>query len=271
LSIKIVESVKTMQNPDITLPLGWRLEHYHSIGSTNDLAKQRARAGEPGGLVILADEQTHGRGRMGRTWVAPPRSSLLVSLLLREPTIRAEHSYRLTMLAAVALCEALEALLPIQAQLKWPNDLMLAGADGVYRKAAGILAEVDIRAGWVSWLVLGCGVNLTWQPIGVIDERDLANKATSVFAVSGKEIAPATLLAAYTGKIAFHLAQLQHDPEILFGQWHNRLITLGMPVVVQLPDQQIQGIAEDVSESGGLRVRMADGSVRVIAAGEVEA
>jgi BirA family transcriptional regulator, biotin operon repressor / biotin---[acetyl-CoA-carboxylase] ligase len=260
-----------MMNASIILPPGWRLEHYQSIGSTNDLAKQRARAGEPGGLVILADEQTQGRGRMGRTWVAPPCSSLLVSLLLRELNIRAEHSYRLTMMAAVALCEALEALLPIQAHLKWPNDLMLAGADGVYRKAAGILAEVDIRAGWVSWVVVGCGVNLTWQPSGVIDERDLADKATSVFAVSGKEIAPAELLAAYTGAIAFHLVQVQHNPEVLFDHWRSRLITLGMPVAVHLPDQHIQGIAEDVSASGGLQVRMADGSVRVIAAGEVEA
>src|SRR5204862_3415461 len=105
--------------------VGRAIEYYPQAGSTNDLARRKARAGCPEGLVILADQQTAGRGRLGRAWAAPPGSSLLLSLLLRPAWLAPSAAISLTMLAAVALCEAVEQVVPAHAALKWPNDLLL--------------------------------------------------------------------------------------------------------------------------------------------------
>src|SRR5262245_41275216 len=112
--------------------VGRAVEHYSQVGSTNDLIRQYARSGRPEGLVIVADEQTAGRGRMGRAWAAPPGSNLLLSLLLRPSWLAPAEAFSLTMLASVALCEAVEQVAPLHAALKWPNDLLLS-----VRTAAG--------------------------------------------------------------------------------------------------------------------------------------
>src|SRR5262249_38484749 len=129
-----------------TAIVGRPLLRYAQVGSTNDLAKQRARAGEAEGLVILAEEQTAGRGRQGRGWAAPPGSGLLLSLLLRPAWLPPGDAFLLMMLAGVALCEAVEQVAPLRAGLKWPNDLLLPagpGAQAPTHKAAGILSELE--------------------------------------------------------------------------------------------------------------------------------
>src|SRR5215218_3948735 len=92
--------------------IGYLIEHHVQVGSTNDLTRRQARAGHPEGLVILAEQQTAGRGRMGRAWAAPPGSSLLLSLLLRPSWLAPADAFSLTMLASVALCEAVEQVVP---------------------------------------------------------------------------------------------------------------------------------------------------------------
>lgn len=296
------------EHAELTTLSGWRIERHATVGSTNDLAKARARAGDLGRLAIVADEQTSGRGRMGRSWVAPPRSSLLVSLLVRpgaaggraalrdseridpstpathiqlEPMLSGEHAYVMTMLAAVALCEAIEAVVPIQAVLKWPNDLMLSGSDGRLRKAAGILAEVDIRSGLVAWVVLGFGVNLTWHPSGVIDGRDLAQHATSLYAAAGldrMDIAMdgaaerTAILHALLKRVSAWDATLGDSGATeLSSIWRSRLSTIGQQVAIQLPDRVVEGLAEDVEPSGALRVRDRAGQLQIVTTGEVRA
>ena len=157
-----------------TSVLGRTIEYYAQTGSTNDLARRHARAGHQEGLVILADEQTAGRGRMGRAWVAPPGSSLLLSLLLRPAWLPPANSFALTMLAGVALCEAVEQVTP-GAALKWPNDLLLpirGPAGPALRKAAGILSELELDADRIAWVVIGLGVNVNWSPSGVVDGHE---------------------------------------------------------------------------------------------------
>ncbi len=272
----------------------WRIEWHESVGSTNDLAKAHARNGESGGLAIIADQQTSGRGRMGRSWIAPPGSSLLVSLLLRpevegsertearDPAapnpqrarLPADQAYLLTMLAAVSLCEAIEELLPIQAALKWPNDVLLSGPDGQYRKTAGILAEVDIREGMVAWVVLGFGVNISWHPSGVVDGRDLGHYATSLAEAShrAQHVGRVELLQALLRRVTAWDAALGADgATLLFTTWRNRLVTLGQPVVVRLPDRTVEGVAEGVEPGGALRIRDTTGQVQIVTTGEVEA
>ncbi len=165
-----------------TAVVGRPLVVHAQVGSTNDLVRQQARAGQPEGLVVLAEEQTAGRGRMGRGWAAPPGSSLLLSLLLRPDWLLPADSFALTMLAGVALCEAVEQAAPLRAALKWPNDLMLpvAGAsEPALRKSAGILSEIELAGDQIAWVVVGMGVNVNWAPQGFVDGRDLAEVGCS--------------------------------------------------------------------------------------------
>src|SRR5215211_1447645 len=121
------------------LPKGWRVLYEPTVTSTNDLAREAARRGWPDRSVFVADYQTAGRGRHGRTWTAPPRTGLLMSVLLRHRGA-APHYY--TMLTSVAVCEAIERLLGLEPAIKWPNDVMIDD-----RKVAGVLAEATDDGG----------------------------------------------------------------------------------------------------------------------------
>ena len=132
---------KAIQHDLPTTVIGRSVQYYARVGSTNDLARELARAGQAEGLTLVADEQASGRGRMGRGWAAPPGSSLLVSVLLRPSWLAPADSFALTMVAGVALCEAIEQATPLQAALKWPNDLLLrihTASGPALRKAAGL-------------------------------------------------------------------------------------------------------------------------------------
>src|SRR4051812_43212055 len=133
------------------LPPGWQVLHEPSVESTNDLARAAADRNWPDRSVFVADYQTKGRGRHGRTWVCPPLAGLLVSVLLRRRDAP-PHTY--TMLAAVGLCEAIERLLALEPQIKWPNDVVVDG-----QKVAGVLAEAT-DDGRERTVIVGIGVNV---------------------------------------------------------------------------------------------------------------
>ncbi len=257
---------------ELTLPANWRLEHYAHIGSTNDLAKQRARDGIPDGLVIVADQQISGRGRMGRSWEMPAGTGLPVSILLRPIWLQPADAYLLTMLAAVSLCLATEQVASVQALLKWPNDLLLRDSDGVLRKAAGILTELEARDGAINWAVIGIGLNIAWQPVGIVDGRDLAQMATSLASASGVFVSRRDVLRALLEALATGIDALRAGNQAaLFDSWRARLATISQTVTVRLPDRSISGIAEGVTAMGALQVRDAQGLLHIITAGDVEA
>jgi BirA family biotin operon repressor/biotin-[acetyl-CoA-carboxylase] ligase len=256
-----------------TAIVGRPLLFYDQVGSTNDLAKQRARAGDAEGLVVLADEQTAGRGRQGRAWAAPPGSSLLMSLLLRPSWLSPTDLFALTMLAGTALCEAVERVATVRAALKWPNDLLLPAAPGVppaTHKAAGILCECELAGDQVDWVVIGIGVNVSWTPTGEVDGRDLARLATSLAVASGEPIGRAGLLRALLIRLDERYRALrQGRREELFVAWRSRLATVGQPTIVRLPQRELRGIAEGVEPSGALRLRDERGVMHTILAGDV--
>jgi BirA family biotin operon repressor/biotin-[acetyl-CoA-carboxylase] ligase len=253
--------------------VGQTIERYAEVGSTNDLARQQARAGHSEGLVILADRQTAGRGRAGRTWAAPAGSSLLLSLLLRPSWLPPVDSFALTMLAGVALCEAVEQIAPPHAALKWPNDLMLPvkTANGpALRKAAGILSEIEFAGDTIAWVVLGIGVNVNWSPAGSVDGRDLAEVATSLGVAAGQPVARLPLLRALLERLDAHYAALRRGGrDALFDAWRERLATLGQPVQIHLPQGELSGTAEAVAQSGALLVRDEHGLLHSVMAGDV--
>ena len=253
--------------------VGRALEHYPQADSTNDLARRQARADHAEGLVILADAQTAGRGRMGRAWIAPPGSSLLLSLLLRPTWLAPADAFSLTMLAGVALCEAVEHVTPAHAALKWPNDLLLparTAAGPTLRKAAGILSEIELTGEQIAWVVIGIGVNVSWSPSGVVDERDLADVATSVGAAAGQPTERLPLLRALLERLDARYDALRRGGQAdLFECWRDRLATLGQPVQIGLPHGDLRGVAEAVERSGALRVRDKHGALHMVLAGDV--
>lgn len=267
-------ALRPLQRDLATHVIGRSILRYERIGSTNDVAKERALAGEPEGLVVLAEEQAAGRGRMGRAWLAPPGSSLLMSLLLRPAWLPAGDVFAPTMLAGVALCEAVEQVALARAALKWPNDLLLpsgAGDPGPLRKAAGVLCDMQLDGERVAWVVVGMGLNVNWAPAGTVDGRDLAQYATSVAAAAGREVDRAALLRALLQRLDARYLALKHGRrDELFAAWRARLATLGQRVEVRLAGGALHGTAEDVEHAGTLRVRDAQGAVHRVTAGDVE-
>jgi BirA family biotin operon repressor/biotin-[acetyl-CoA-carboxylase] ligase len=267
------ESIAAVERDLKTITLGHPLLWYPSVGSTNDLVRERAGAGAPEGLVIGADEQTAGRGRQGRGWAAPPASSLLLSLLLRPSWLPPADLFYLTMLAGVALCEAVAQVASVPVALKWPNDLILPlrpGALPATHKAAGILSEVELANGETSWVVIGIGVNVNWSPGGVIDGRDLAQVATSLADAAGRSIDRVVLLRVLLERIDARYQALRHGQrEELFADWRGRLATIGQSTVVWLPQGELHGVAEGVEPSGALRLRDEQGALHVVLAGDV--
>ncbi len=246
--------------PDLLHALtGLRLAHpiyvYQQIGSTNDEAKRLAESGAPEGLLIVAEEQTAGRGRLGRQWLTPPGGSLAFSLILR-PTLPAAQAARLTMLAGVAVCEAIEQTTPLTAQLKWPNDILIAG-----QKAGGLLLETALIGDELGYAVLGLGLNISFVPTGV----DFP--ATSLQA-AGAEVDRLRLLLAILTRLEAHYANILDDT--LPSVWRARLALMGVPSVLRAPDGTTHaGHAVDVSPDGALLFQTDAGETLRVLAGDV--
>ncbi len=233
--------------------LGHRIIYYPSIGSTNTAARALAREGAPDGTVLLADEQTQGRGRHGRHWTAPPCTGLAVSVLLRPaPDF---PLYTLTMAAALAAGDAVRALTGPRCTLKWPNDVLIDGA-----KIGGILLELDeAEASWT--VVIGIGLNVNAAP-------DLPG-VRALSAVTGAPIAREPLLIHLLERLEAYVTLAAYEPATVRRLWRERLVTLGHPVRVQTPDDAFAGVALDVDAEGALLVRDSDGAVRAVHAGDV--
>lgn len=246
-------------------------------GSTNADVMELARDGAPEGIVVVADHQTAGRGRAGRSWTAPSEASLLASVLLRPPASAVDLT---TTAVAVSAAEALELLAGFEPRLKWPNDLVWPG-DGSApdRKLAGILAEADWPAGSTAdagyrvpdpderlAVVVGIGINVAW-PDDLPD--DLADIAIACNHISDRPIDREALLVALLERLAvWYPALVSGDREPLLAAWRARSATLGRRVRVDLGREQVEGLAADITSSGHLVVETEHGPRR-IAVGDV--
>lgn len=226
---------------DVVVGGGWRVEVVEETGSTNADVAVRTRAGEPPGLVLVAEAQTLGRGRLGRTWSSPPRAGLTFSALLTVPP-----SPWVPLLAGVAVCRALADAAGVDARLKWPNDVLVGD-----RKICGILAEV--AAGQV---VLGVGLNVSTRA----DELPPDRPSTSV-ALAGGVTDRLTLLRALLRCLAC---------DTTGDDYRELCATLGREVSVQLPDDTVAtGTATAIDDDGRLVVTDAAGAATAYAAGDV--
>ncbi|HEU0251051.1 MAG TPA: biotin--[acetyl-CoA-carboxylase] ligase [Solirubrobacteraceae bacterium] len=227
--------------------LGWPRLHLRRTDSTNERARQLAIAGAPHGTLVIADEQTAGRGRHGRSWVAAPGTCLLCSLVLRWP----ESSHPpalLPLMAGVAVGEAIGQ----DAHLKWPNDVVL-GDD--LKKLAGILVEARTQDGWA---VLGIGVNVA------LDLRDLPADVRGRAATLGRE--PAAIEPLLADLLAALSAGLTKQPQQTLAAWRARDALAGRQIAW---GQDQRGQAQGVDEEGRLLVLSAEGSTVTLSAGDV--
>ncbi|MFQ3664400.1 MAG: biotin--[acetyl-CoA-carboxylase] ligase [Chloroflexaceae bacterium] len=257
---------------------------YDTVSSTMDLAREwlTTHVGERGPLLITAEVQTSGRGRLDRRWEAPAGTALLTSLALRPSWLALERGVTLVWMAAVALCEAIEAVTTLQATLKWPNDVLLPVRASVpaapdddgsgprvqagWAKTAGILLEVGLGIRNLNWAIIGCGVNVSAAP----PPEALRYPATSITAAAGAPVARLELLRAFLRRLDHWYTGLSTGNEAaLFAAWRTRLLTLGQEVYVETPDGPVTGRAEDVDETGALLVRDSAGSLHVVATGDV--
>jgi BirA family biotin operon repressor/biotin-[acetyl-CoA-carboxylase] ligase len=237
----------------------WRapVEHHDSLESTSDRLKDLARSGALEGTVVVADRQTAGRGRQGRTWESP-LGNLYVSALLR-PTA-ATLSSLLPLAAGVAVAEGLERL-GLRAQLKWPNDVVMGD-----RKVGGILAESSATGLQVDWVVVGIGVNVR-APLG----PELRDTAVSLADVGGSHLPVEDVLCAVLAGLSVWYHRLRDEGGgMVLDEWRRRSVPWwGKPVETWFEGNRITGRAAFVDDEGGLVLQMDDGSRKTLRSGEV--
>jgi BirA family biotin operon repressor/biotin-[acetyl-CoA-carboxylase] ligase len=233
------------------------------VDSTNAMLLQEARSGAPEGVVVVADHQTAGRGRLGRRWEAPAGASLLVSVLLRPAglpdPLPVEQAHLVTAaagLAAVAACVTVAGLRP---ELKWPNDLMSGG-----RKLAGILAEAELGSGprpELAAVVVGMGLNVTWHETV---PAELTELAVALNHLTGQTVDRADLLVAWLVEFEARYGDLAAVAD----EYRRVCATVGRNVRVALRDESFDGVAVGITAEGHLLVDSA-GTTREVAAGDV--
>lgn len=232
-------------------------------GSTNADLRELAQEGAADGIVLVADHQSAGRGRLDRTWIAPPGSSLLFSTLLR-PDAPPRALHLLTMAAAIAASDACAEVAGVRPRLKWPNDLVLSDAEGTDRKVTGILAESVIEDGRVVAVIVGVGINVNW-PAALPTE--LTAIATSLNHRAGREIDREALLVAHLRRLEQLLVDLfDHDGRAALRERYRELsATIGRRVRVELAEDVLVGTALDVDDDGSLVVGVGGTAVPVVA------
>lgn len=238
------------------------IEAFDCLDSTNTYVKALAAKGALEGAVVLAEEQTAGRGRMGRSFSSPKGAGVYMSVLLR-PAQTAEISAMMTACTAVAVCRAVERLCNMPCGIKWVNDVLLGG-----KKVCGILAESTIgQSGGLSSLVLGIGINVS---TGVNElPPELRDRASSLLRESGLLVCPEELVA----DILFHLEQIFRsfpgNRAELLDYYRERLTTLSQTVFRVGGDAEQALLALDIDESFGLVVADGAGKTQVLRSGDV--
>lgn len=238
-------------------PFQHHVAWHDEVGSTNDVATAAADNGAPEGLVVAANAQSSGRGRLGRTWASPPGAGLYVSVVLRP----LPHALPLVTIAAgVAVAEGVEAASGLSPCVKWPNDVYVGS-----RKLSGILAEAGSSAAG-DHVVVGFGINLRAAAL----PPDVAAHATSIESELGRSVDRGLVLAECLAAFANRYRLLQGGTrDAVISAWRSRAAQhLGRPVEFDAEDGARRGIAHDIDARGALLVRVGDRTVRVIS-GEV--
>jgi BirA family biotin operon repressor/biotin-[acetyl-CoA-carboxylase] ligase len=222
-------------------------------------AGQLAEEGAAEGTMVIADQQTAGRGRLRRGWWAPAGTSLLLSLIFRPPLLPSQ-AQRLTMICSLSVCEAVERVGGVRAQVKWPNDVLVGE-----RKLCGILTELGIQGSRLDFAVVGIGINVN---LDLRDAPSFLAPATSLLQETGRPVSRLALLSALLGHIERRYLELRQGRSS-HTEWADRLATLGHEVQVTSGVEQQIGLAVGVDQDGALLLRLEGGQQRRVLAGDV--
>lgn len=242
--------------------IGRDIRVFNETTSTNDVVEKLARDNVSEGIVVFAESQTRGRGRLGRQWMSPAGKGLWFSVLLR-PKLQVSAATQLTVTTAVAVVRAIERETGLHPEIKWPNDIVFGA-----QKCAGILLELGAELDHIRHVVLGIGVdvNLTAAEF----PEDLQPVATSLREQLGRPLDRAALAVALLRELESAYARLRVGDFLEIGdEWMRRCSTLGKRVSIRMADRVVRGYAEALDEEGALRVRTEHGRLERIIGGDV--
>ncbi|PYI54886.1 biotin--[acetyl-CoA-carboxylase] ligase [Paenibacillus flagellatus] len=238
-----------------TRSMGRSIKLFDAVESTQTIAHKLAEQGAAEGTLVLAEQQTAGRGRMGRRWHSPKGKGVWMSLVLR-PQIPIHFTPQLTLLVAVALCRTVRKLGPdVPVAIKWPNDLLVEG-----KKISGILLESNAEDERLRYVIAGVGVSVNLEKDDYPDE--LRSVATSLRIASGREWSRAELIRTFLEQFEA-LYELYHAEgfEPIRSAWEAQTISIGRPIRARTPKGDVEGVAESIDEMGALLVRQPDGAI----------
>jgi BirA family biotin operon repressor/biotin-[acetyl-CoA-carboxylase] ligase len=245
-----------------TKVIGRDIRVFEQTTSTNDVIEKLARDGVKEGVVVFAESQTKGRGRLGRKWISPTHKGLWFSILLR-PNLRPQETTQLTVASVTALRRAIQSETCLKPEIKWPNDILVGG-----KKVAGILTELSAELDRVKHVILGIGVDVNLNANEF--PAELRKSATSLKIESGNPIERAELateilreLDADYGKICSGKFASVAD------EWEERCTTIGRDVTVQIGGRKLRGCAESLDDDGALLLRTEHGRLETITGGDV--
>ncbi|MBW2017245.1 MAG: biotin--[acetyl-CoA-carboxylase] ligase [Deltaproteobacteria bacterium] len=232
-----------------------------TVDSTNRLAKDLGRRGAPDGTLVLAEQQSAGRGRRGRKWLSQGHANLLFSLGLR-PGIPVERAFVLTMVLALSAVDGIREVAGVLPMIKWPNDLYLGG-----RKLAGILSEFSVKDDRIDYLVLGMGINVNWAPG---HNPELSYPATSLLQETRRPIDREELLLCILQYFEKSYPSVTSgDISGFYRRWNELSLVLGREVMIESSGEVYRGTALGIDDKGALLLREPGGGERRILAGDV--
>lgn len=246
------ESISYGLNTDF---IGQHIQYFPRLNSTMDTARESALSGVSEGTMVLAKEQTAGRGRLGRRWISP-RGCLTFSLILYPET---GHLAGLVMVAALAVREAAMAFIPVVVEIKWPNDVLVGG-----KKICGILVETGRQVGGRHYAVVGIGLNVNLNMTAYPE----LEAATSLSAEAGRDLSYTEVMHLLLARFEYWYKAL-HNGGPVFENWRACLTTLGKEVRILAGGGCYEGIAEDVAQDGSLLLRLQDGQLMKMPVGDV--
>jgi len=238
--------------------IGRKIYYFDSVSSTMDIAMQLGLKNSTEGTLVLTESQTKGRGRLGREWFSPRYKGIYLSLILK-PKILLNQAPVLTLMASVSICEAIKEIAALEAQIKWPNDILIH-----QKKLGGILTEINAEMDGIRFIVIGIGLNVN------NDKKALINGATSLKEQKKEGINRIELLQEILRAIEKNYLTFQEKgAQSIIDKWRDYNITLGKRVKVYSHKEHIEGQAVDIDIDGGLLLRTDSGLVQKVTAGDV--
>lgn len=242
--------------------LGKKIHWFETLPSTNIKALSLARQGAEEGEIVIAEEQTQGKGRLGRSWSSPPYLNLYLSLILK-PKFPPNHAPQITLMAAVAVADTVRSFIPFTPEIKWPNDILVQG-----QKIAGILTESSCESGRILFVILGVGVNLNFSK--ELMSETIRNKATSLLALTQRPVDRQAFTCRLIQSLDRCYGTLEGSGFVgIRRRWEGYFLLQGKKVTVEMPDGQISGKVVGIDMDGALIIEGEGGNQERILAGDV--